>query len=107
MGKFKKGLFLGSLLGAGMTWLMTTQKGKEVREQMLDYAADVYSNVRKELLETETYDKLTKSRYMSILTKYVDTYAIENGLAKEVKEMIIKVVGAQWKNVREELQRRK
>ncbi len=105
MGKFKKGLFLGGLLGAGMTWLMATQKGKEVREQMLDHAADVYTNLRKELLQSESYEKLTKNRYISLLNEYVDKYAVENGLAGEVKEMIIKVVGSQWKSLRDELKK--
>ena len=29
MGKFKKGVFFGSLLGASMMWMSTTKKGKE------------------------------------------------------------------------------
>jgi gas vesicle protein len=106
MGKFKKGLFLGGMLGAGMTWLMATKKGKEVREQMLDHAADVYSKLRIQLLKNENYDKLTKHRYVTLLREYVDKYAIENGLANEVKEMIIKVVSAQWKNLRGELKKK-
>ena len=40
MGTFKKGLFFGGLLGAGLMWLNTTKQGRELRENMLNYAAD-------------------------------------------------------------------
>ena len=31
MGKFKKGFLFGGLLGAGIMWMSTTKKGREVR----------------------------------------------------------------------------
>ncbi|PIT86922.1 MAG: hypothetical protein COU33_00440 [Candidatus Magasanikbacteria bacterium CG10_big_fil_rev_8_21_14_0_10_43_6] len=105
MGKFKKGLFLGGMLGAGMTWLLTTKKGKEVREQMLDHAADVHVKLREEIMKSETYDKLTKTRYVKLLRAAVNKYAINRALPREVKEMIIKVLSAEWKSIRGELKK--
>jgi len=107
MGRLNKGLFIGGLLGAGMTWLFATKKGKEVREQMLDYAADVYTTLRQEVMKTETYDKLTKQKYVVLVQKFVDKYAVDNGLAKEVKDMVVKVVTSQWDNIRKELKNKK
>ena len=34
--------------------------------------------------------------------KYVDKYAIENGLAENVKNMVMKIVTAQWNNLKSE-----
>jgi len=35
MGNFKKGLFLGGLLGAGLMWLNVTPKGREMKAKLL------------------------------------------------------------------------
>lgn len=102
MGKFKKGLFLGGLLGAGLMWLSVTKKGKEVREQMLDHASEVYVKLKNEVLISPQYKNLTKSKYVQLVKEYVDKYAVQNGLADNVKNMVIKVVSAQWDKMKEE-----
>ena len=107
MGKFKKGLFLGGLLGAGMMWLNISTKGKEVREQMLDHAAEVYTGLKNQVLGSAQYNNLTKSKYMAEVKKYVDKYAIQNGLADNVKKMVVKVVVAQWSKLKEEIKKEK
>lgn len=101
MGKFLKGLFFGSLFGAGMLWLNTTAKGKQVREQILDTAAEVYVKLKNEVLSSPKYKKLKKNEYIKLVEEYVNKYAIENGLANNVKKMITKLVSAQWKNISE------
>lgn len=106
MGKFNKGLLFGGALGAGIMWLMTTTKGKKVREQMLDYAADAYTKLRDEILASESYDKLTKSRYAQLVRDFVETYANKYQLTDEVKQMVMKLVSTQWKRLREELKKR-
>ena len=103
MGKFNKGLFFGGLFGAASMWLVTTKKGKKVREQMLDSAAEVYEKLEKQIKKTESYEKLTKARYVTLVKKMVDTYAIETGLADDVKRYIITLVSSQWKNARKKL----
>jgi hypothetical protein len=35
MGNFKRGLFLGGLIGAAMMWLNVTPKGKEMRAKIM------------------------------------------------------------------------
>lgn len=99
MGKFKAGLFLGGLLGAWLAWLNLTQKGRETRDQMLDHAAKIYSAVKEKVQTSEQYKDLSKNEYVQMVKEYVDKYAIENGLAEKVKNVIIKVVSAQYKNI--------
>lgn len=105
MGRFKKGLFFGGMLGAGLTWLMTTTKGKNVRGQMLDHAADAYTKLREEVLASESYDKLTKSRYVKKVEKYVKAYAKEHNLSTDVAQVVTKLVSSQWKAMRDELKK--
>lgn len=103
MGKFKKGLCLGGLLGAGLVWLNATKKGKEVRDNMLDQAADIYAGLKEKIMASDQYKKMTKNQYVKLVKEYVDKYAIDNGLAESVKNMITKVVVAQWNKLKKEL----
>lgn len=105
MGKFKKGLCLGGLLGAGLVWLNTTKKGKELREIMLDRATDIYTDLKEKILSSEQYQKMTKNQYIKMVKEYIDKYAIDNGLAENVKNMVTKVVVAQWSNLQKELKK--
>ena len=105
MGKFKKGLCLGGLFGAGLMWLNTTKKGKEVREEMLDHAAEVYVKVKDQVLASDKYKNLTKSQYVKMVGEYVDKYAVKNGLADNVKKMVSKLVNAQWNNLKGQMKK--
>lgn len=100
MGKFKAGLFLGGLLGAGLAWLNLTQKGRETRDQMLDHAAKIYETLKEKVQASAEYKDLTKNQYIKLVKEYVDKYAIENGLAEKVKNIIIKVVSAQYNSIK-------
>ena len=103
MGIFKKGLCVGGLLGAGLVWLITTKKGKELRENMLDQAADIYALIKEKVMSSDQYKKMTKNQYVKLVKEYVDKYAIDNGLAENVKNMVTKVVIAQWARLKKEL----
>lgn len=103
MGKFKAGIFLGGLLGAGLMWLNLTPKGRETRDQMLDHSAKIYSIIKEKIQTSEQYKNLPKNAYLTLVKEYVDKYAIENGLAEKVKNIIIKVVSSQYKNIKEKV----
>lgn len=105
MGKFKKGLCLGGLLGAGLVWLNTTQKGRDMREQMLDHAAEVYVGLKDQVLASDQYKNLNKNQYVKMAKEAVDKYAVQNGLADGVKNMVTKVVSAQYKNLKGEMKK--
>lgn len=98
MGKFKHGLFLGGLLGAGLVWLNVTKKGKEVRNELMDNAAKVYTDVKDKVTTSEGWDKMTKNKYYKFVEQTVNKYAVENDLLDSMRDMIEKVVKAQWKN---------
>lgn len=100
MGKFKAGLFLGGLLGAGLAWLNLTQKGRETRDQILDHAAKIYAALKEKVQASEQFKELSKNEYVKLVKEYVDKYAIENGLAEKVKNVIIKVVSAQYNTIK-------
>ena len=102
MGRFKKGLFLGGVLGAALVWLNITPKGKETRDEMLDYAADAYAKLKKELMASDAWKTLSKSDYVKKAKKFVDQYAIQNGLADHVKMAVTKLVELQWRQVQDE-----
>jgi hypothetical protein len=99
MGKFKKGTLLGSALGAGLMWMFTTKKGQEVRGKMLDHAAAVYSEVKKNAKGSKQWKNMTKQKYVKMVQKIVDEYAKNKKLSPATKKMIVKTVGSQWKQV--------
>lgn len=107
MGTFKKGLFFGSLVGAGLMWMSATKKGRAMRDTLLDQAADVYAEVKQRMLDSDAWDKMTKQKYVATVREIVDKYAIKNSVADDVKEMVVKVVSAQWKTIQAELKKRK
>lgn len=104
MGKFKKGIVIGGLLGAGLTWLNFTKKGKETRDKLLDYAAEVYSEVKARVLSSSQWEQLTRQKYVAMVREAVDKYAVNNPMAQKAKEMVVKVVAAQWQRLRQELE---
>ena len=103
MGRFKKGLFVGGLLGAGLVWLNTTKKGRETRDQILDHAATVYSKVELEIKDSDAWKNMTKSKYVAMVKENVDKYALENGMAKKVKDMVVKLLNNQWGRLKSEM----
>jgi len=101
MGKFNKGLFVGGLLGAGLVWLNFTKKGKETRDHLLDDSAVIYEQLKQKIMASGTWKEMNKSQYVVMVKEAVDKYAIQNGLAENVKNMIVKIISAQWDNLKQ------
>lgn len=97
MGKFKHGLFLGGLVGAALTWMGTTKRGKEVRGELVQHAAKVYMEVKKQVSKSDTWQDLTQHEYVKQVQEVVETYAKKHGLPDDVKSLVSKVVQKQWK----------
>ncbi len=102
MGTFKKGLFFGGLLGAGLMWLNTTKKGKELRDDLLNHAADVYEEVKKKIIASKQWEKITKNEYVRMVEEVVNNYAVEHNLSDKIRDVVEKVVKAQWKKIKDE-----
>ncbi len=103
MGRFNKGLFFGGVLGAGLTWLSVTKKGREVREQILDHSVQVYIELKEKLRESDTWKNMTESEYALELKSILDRYVKKTGLAKEIRDIVERMVRVQWKYVRKQL----
>lgn len=106
MGKFKKGLLLGSLLGAGLVWLNITKKGKAVRDDLLNHAAPVYLQLKEKLLKSKQWEKMKKNEYVKMVEQLMDKYAKQNKLAENVKQMVVKVLSSQWPALKDELRKK-
>lgn len=107
MGRLRNGLLLGGLIGAGMMWLNTTKKGRELRAQVTAQAADIYGDVKERIMATDAWDKLSKANYLQIVREAVDEYAKRHPLAEQAKTVIVKILNAQWANLQLLIQRRK
>lgn len=103
MGKFKKGVVLGGLLGGALVWLNTTTKGKQYRSKLVDQAADIYARVKEEVEASGAMEKMNKNKYVAMVKKAVDKYAIENGMAASVKNTIVRLLSSQWSNFKKEM----
>ncbi len=79
---------------------MLPKKGKQTRDEMLDYAADVYGDLKEKTLASDQYKKMTKTKYYKMVEDAVNKYAVENDLVDNMRDMVEKVVKAQWKNVK-------
>src|SRR3989344_7651710 len=103
MGKFKKGLLLGGIIGAGATLMSTTKKGKAISEQLLDNAAEVYIELQEKISKSKTWKDMKKKDFVVMAEELMDKYAIKNGLAEKTKKTLIKLVSTQWDNLQAEL----
>lgn len=90
MGLFKKGLFLGTLFGAGVSLLNTTKKGKEVRGKIVHASEEIYVQIKDEIEKSGVVGKITKSKYAQIVDKKVKAYTQKNPWAKKMSATLVK-----------------
>jgi len=98
MGRFKKGMLLGGLLGAGFVWLNTTKKGRAMRDQVLDHAATIFAELKDTVQDSKQWKDITKTKYAKLVREAVEEYSTKKKLPDNVKNMITKLVMGQWKN---------
>jgi hypothetical protein len=46
---------------------------------------------------------MEKSEFVAVVRDIVDRYAMKSGIAMELKEMIVKLISTQWKNLQDQL----
>jgi len=100
MGNFKKGLFLGGLLGAAMMWLNATPKGKEMRAKLVEHLQPLYVQLKESIKQLEGP---TKEMYDALVERAVEEYAAKKELALDMKNMLIKELKKKWSNLEEEI----
>jgi gas vesicle protein len=107
MGLFKKGLTIGALLGAGLTWMSLTPNGRKTRDKMLDQAADIYVDIKKKAMKSDQWKKMSRNQYIKMVQESVDKYCVNNPTAKKAHSMLVKVLSAQWSRVKKEVSSKK
>lgn len=100
MGKFKKGLFLGGLLGAGLMWLNATTKGKEVRSKMMVHLEPLFNELKNNIKQLEGP---TKEMWDALVERAVEEYAVKKDIAVEVKNSLLKNLKKKWNDLEEDI----
>ncbi|KKQ40270.1 MAG: hypothetical protein US58_C0022G0019 [Candidatus Magasanikbacteria bacterium GW2011_GWA2_37_8] len=100
MGGFKKGLFLGGLLGAAALWLNATPKGKEMRAKLLSHLEPLYNELKVSIKQLEGP---TKEMYDALVERAVEEYAAKKEMAVDMKNMLIKELKKKWSQLEKEI----
>lgn len=100
MGKFKKGLFLGGLLGATMMWLNATPKGKEMRAKILEHLDPLFNELKDSIKQLEGP---TKEMYDALVERAVEEYAAKKELALDMKAVLIRKLKKKWVELEKEI----
>lgn len=102
MGRFKKGLFLGGLVGAGLMWLNATPKGKELRAKLTAHLEPLYNELKISLKQLEGP---TQEMYNALVERAVAEYAAKKDLVEDVKDQLVRQLKKKWKDLEKELKK--
>lgn len=102
MGNFKRGLFLGGLLGATLMWLNATPKGREMRTKLLEHLNPLYEELKESIKQLEGP---TKEMYCALVERAVEEYAAKKEMAAEMKDMLIRQLQKKWKELEKEIKK--
>jgi gas vesicle protein len=103
MGRFKKGLMLGGLIGGVLTWLNISPKGKEYRDKMFESVESLYDELR---MSIQKLEGPTRDMYDALVERAVEEYATKKEVAMEMKNDLIKELKKRWENLEEEIRNR-
>src|SRR3989344_8055092 len=96
MGHFKRGLFLGGLLGAALMWLNATPKGKEMRAKLAAHLEPLFSELKESIKQL---DGPTREMYDALVERAVAEYAAKKDLAEDFKNHLIRRLKKKWKEI--------
>ncbi|MFA6424353.1 MAG: YtxH domain-containing protein [Candidatus Magasanikbacteria bacterium] len=100
MGNFKKGLILGGVLGAFLTWFNVTSQGKEMRTKILMHLEPLYNELKASIKQLEGP---TQEMWDALVERAVAEYSAKKELADEVKSSLIKQLKKKWEQLQSEL----
>jgi gas vesicle protein len=100
MGRFKKGLFLGGLLGATMMWLNATPKGKEMRAKILEHLDPLFNELKESIKQLEGP---TKEMYDALVERAVEEYSTKKELALDMKAALVRKLKKKWVELEKEI----
>lgn len=104
MGTFKKGLFLGGLVGAGLMWLNATPKGKEMRAKMAAHFEPLFNELKASL---KTLEGPTREMYEALVDRAVEEYGAQKELAEDVKNQLVRQLKKKWSEIEKSLKKSK
>lgn len=102
MGNFKKGLFLGGLVGATLMWLNATPKGKEMRAKLMAHMEPLYVQLKESIKQLEGP---TQEMYDALVDRAVEEYAAKREMAIEMKAILVKQLKKKWAELAKELKK--
>lgn len=102
MGGFKKGIFLGGLVGAALMWLNATPKGKEMRSKMMEYLDPLYNELKNSLKQLEGP---TQEMYDALVDRAVEEFASKKEMAEDFKIQLGKKLKKKWVELEKELKK--
>ncbi|MCX6779849.1 MAG: YtxH domain-containing protein [Candidatus Magasanikbacteria bacterium] len=102
MGNFKKGLLVGGAVGAFLTWLNFTPKGKEVRSQIMSHLEPLFNELKSSIKQLEGP---TEEMYDALVERAVEEYGDKWKLAVEVKNSLIHQLKKRWKELEKDLKK--
>ena len=100
MGRFKKGLFLGGLIGAILMWLNATPQGKALRAKMVEHLNPLFKELSASLKQLEGP---TKEMYFALVDRAVEEYSAKKELAQDLKNILVRELKKKWKDLEKEL----
>lgn len=102
MGSFKKGLILGGALGAFLTWLNVTPKGKEMRDKIMQHLEPLYDELKVSIKQLEGP---TQEMWDALVERAVEEYSNKKELAEEVKNNLVKQLKKKWHDLKKEIKK--
>ncbi len=102
MGTFKKGLFLGGLVGAAIMWLNVTPEGKKMREKLMSQANDLFAQLKDSIKQLEGP---TQEMYDALVERAVEEYAAKKEMALDMKNQLIRELKKRWKVLEKEIKK--
>lgn len=102
MGNFKKGLLLGGVVGAFMTWLNATPKGREMRDKIMQHLEPLYNELKTSIKQLEGP---TQEMWDALVERAVEEYVAKKELTEEVKNNLIKQLKKKWLQLAKELKK--
>ncbi len=100
MGNFKKGLVVGSAVGAFLTWLNVTPKGKEMRSKILEHFEPLYMELKTSIKQLEGP---TQEMWDALVERAVEEYSNRKELAEEVKLNLVKQLKKKWGELKKQM----
>lgn len=100
MGRFKKGLVLGGIIGAGLMWLNATVKGKEYRAKILAHLDPLYNELKESIKKLEGP---TREMWDALVERAVEEYGAKKELAMDTKNNLIKELQKRWDKLEREI----